>query len=67
MSVPDEICAYAERRLKGSNLTFALVLWVKGDEENPESVALCAPPADQAAAIAALRTTADAAERKAAS
>ena len=62
MTVLDDICAFADRKLEGSNLTFALVVWCKGDEANPASVALSAPPAAQAAAPTALRTTADAVE-----
>lgn len=64
MTVLDDICAFADRKLEGSNLTFALVVWCKGDEANPASVALSAPPAAQAAALTALRTTADAVEAK---
>lgn len=65
MSAIDEICAYADRKLAGSTLTFAVVVWVKGGEANPASVSLSAPSAFQASAIQALRTTADAAERQA--
>lgn len=61
MSIPDDICAYADRRLEGSTLTFALVLWVKGEETNPQSVALSCPPEFQKAAPTALLTTARAA------
>jgi hypothetical protein len=58
----DDICAYAERKLAGTTLTFALVCWVKGEEADPKSVALSAPPAFQKAAHAALRTTVAAAD-----
>lgn len=44
MGVLDDICAYADRKLKGSTVTFALVAWVKGDQANPQSLALSAPP-----------------------
>ncbi|WP_271145382.1 hypothetical protein [Brevundimonas sp. NIBR10] len=58
----DEICADIDRRLQGAKITFALVLWVPGQADNPKSVALSAPPASQAEAAKALRTVADAAE-----
>jgi hypothetical protein len=60
MTTLDDICAYADRKLKGSTLTFALVVWVKGQADNPKSVALSSPPESQADATMALRTTADA-------
>ncbi len=61
-AVLDQICAYAERTLAGSNLTFALVVWVKGEQSNPASVAISTPPAMQKHAPTALRTTAAAAD-----
>lgn len=61
LTVLDDICAYAARELAGSKLTFALVVWVKGREGDPKSVALSAPPEYQAAATTALETTAKAA------
>jgi hypothetical protein len=60
--VLDDICAYADRKLEGSKLTFALVVWVKGEAGNPKSVALSSPPPSQRDAVTALRTTADAQE-----
>ncbi len=64
MTLLDEISAYADKRLQGSTLTFALVAWVKGEPGNPNSVALCSPPAFSHEAVAALRTTADAVDKQ---
>jgi len=58
----DDICAYADARLNGSGLTFALVLWKPGQAGEPKSVGLAAPPQRQAEAPLALRTTADCAD-----
>ena len=57
-AILDDICAYADRKLQGGTLTFALVCWVRGEAAIPSSVALWTPPASQAEAAVALRTAA---------
>lgn len=59
MSIPDQICAFAAEKLKASDtLTFALVIWVRGQADRPASVSLSTPPEDLGEACTALVTTA---------
>jgi hypothetical protein len=53
-AVVDDICAYATRKLEGSNLKFAAVLW-RGDLPiGKSSVGLAAPAGNEAEASAAM-------------
>jgi hypothetical protein len=59
MAVADAICADIQRRLEGSGLAFALVLWVPGQADRVESVSLSAHPIHTDEATTALRCVAD--------
>lgn len=52
----DRICAYAERQLEGTGLTFAVVAWLTGRADDPKAVALSSPPSSQVEAASALAT-----------
>ena len=59
MAAADQICAEIQRRLEGSGLAFALVLWVPGQADRVESVSMSAHPVHQDEATTALRCVAD--------
>lgn len=58
-AVADQICADIHRRLEGSGLAFALVLWKPGEADKVESVGMSAHPIHQDEATTALRCVAD--------
>jgi hypothetical protein len=58
VTVFDEICDFADTKLKGSPFTFVVVGWIRGEENNPSSVLMSGPPLFHGAAIDAMRMAA---------
>lgn len=56
MTAIDDICSYASRKLEGSGLNFAAVVWLDGKADQKTSVGIATPSGKEPDAAQAMTT-----------